>query len=104
MAAEFPIGMRKILEQQTISLFRTFLESSGGKVDCRQHDFGKDYTIGQNASLCANFLGILYSCQFERFDQEETQSALFKSKIFAKTSVELNRPRQKRAPALTGGY
>ena len=34
------------------------LESSGGKVDYRQHDFGIDYTTSQNASLCANLLGV----------------------------------------------
>lgn len=86
MAADFPIGIRKGLEQQTISLFRSFLESSGGKVHCRQHDFGMDYTTSQNASLCASFLGILCSRQFGRFDPEEIKGALSKSKLFAELS------------------
>lgn len=38
MAADFPIRIQEGLEQQ-ISLFRSFLEISAGKVDCRQHDF-----------------------------------------------------------------
>ena len=86
MAADFPIGIRKELEQQMISLFRSFLEFSDGKVDCRQHNFGMDYTISQNASLCASFLGISYSRQFRRFDPEEMQGALSKSKLFAEHS------------------
>lgn len=64
MAADFPIEILKELEQQTISIFRSFLEFFGGQVDCRQHDFGMDYTISQNASLCASFLGIFCSRQF----------------------------------------
>lgn len=86
MAADFPIEIRKGLEQQTISLFRSFLELSDGKVDCRQHDFGMNYTTSQNASLCASFLGISCSRQFERFDSKEMQGALFKSKLFAEQS------------------
>ena len=86
VAADFPIGTRKGLEQQTISLFRSFLEFSDGKVDYRQHDFGMDYTTSQNASLCASFLGIFCSCQFGRFDPEEMHGALSKSKLFAERS------------------
>ncbi len=86
MAADFPIGIRKELEQQMISLFRSFLEFSDGKVDCRQHNFGMDYTTSQNASLCASFLGISCSSQFGRFDPEEMQGALSKSKLFAEHS------------------
>ena len=33
-------------------------EFSDDKVNGRQHDFGIDYTISQNASLCASFLVI----------------------------------------------
>ncbi|KAL9627598.1 MAG: hypothetical protein Q9164_007558, partial [Protoblastenia rupestris] len=86
MATDFPIGIRKGLEQQTTLLFRSFLEFSNGKVDCRQHDFGMDYTTSQNASLCASFLGISCPRQFGRFDPEEMQSALSKSKLFAEQS------------------
>jgi hypothetical protein len=86
MAADFPIGIREGLEQQTVSIFRSFLESSGGKVDCRQHDFGIDYTTSQNASLCASLLGVFCSRQFGRFDPEEMQGALSKSKLFAELS------------------
>jgi len=86
MAADFPIRIQEGLEQQMISLFRSFLELSDGKVDCRQHDFGMDYTTSQNASLCASFLGISCSRQFGRFDPEEMQAALSKSKLFAEQS------------------
>ncbi|KAL9045619.1 MAG: hypothetical protein Q9214_001366 [Letrouitia sp. 1 TL-2023] len=86
MAADFPIGIRKGLEQQTIYLFRSFLEFSNGKVDCRQHDLGIDYTTSQNASLCASFLGFSYSRQFGRFDPEDMAGALSRSKIFAEQS------------------
>jgi hypothetical protein len=86
MSADFPIGIREGLEQQTISLFRSLLESSGGKVDCRQHDFGINYTTSQNASLCASFLGVFCSRQFGRFDPEEMQGTLSKSKLFAELS------------------
>ena len=86
MAADFPIGIRKGLEQQTISLFRSFLEFSDGKVGCRQYSFGMNYTTSQNASLCASFLGISCSRQFGRFDPEEMQGALSKSKLFAEQS------------------
>lgn len=40
MAANFSIGIREGLEQQTILLFQSLLKSSGGKVYYRQHDFG----------------------------------------------------------------
>lgn len=86
MAADFPIGIRKGLEQQRISLFRSFLEFSDGKVDLRQHDFGMDFTTSQNTSLCASFLGIFCSGQVGRFDPEEMQDVLSKSKLFAEQS------------------
>ncbi len=86
MAADFPIGIREGLGQQTISLFRSLLESSGDKVDCRQHDFRINYTTSQNASLCASLLGVFSSRQFGRFDPKEMQGALSKSKIFAELS------------------
>ena len=82
-AADFPIRIRDGLEQQTISLFRSLLEFSGGKVDCRQHDLGINYTTSQNASLCASLLGVFCSRQFGHFDPEEMQGALSKSKLFA---------------------
>lgn len=83
MAAKFPIEIREGLGQQITSLFRSLLESSGGKVDCRQHDFRINYTTSQNASLCASLLGVFCSRQFGRFDLEEMQGALSKSKLFA---------------------
>ena len=86
MAVDAPIEIREGLEQQTISLFRSLLESSGSKVDCRQHDFGIDYTVSQNASLCASLLGVFFSQQFGRFDPEDMQGALSKSKLFAELS------------------
>jgi len=86
MATDFPSVIQKGLEQQTNSLFRSLLEFSGGRVDCRQHDFGINYTTGQNASLCASFLGIVCSRQFGRFDPEEMQGTLSKSKLFAEHS------------------
>lgn len=86
MAADVPTGIREGLKRQTTSLFRSLLESSGGKVDCRQHDFGINYTTNQNASLCASLLGISYSRQFGCFDPEEMRGALSKSKLFAELS------------------
>jgi len=86
MAIDLPIEIREGLEEQTISLFRSFLELSDGKVDCGQHDFGMDYTTSQNASLCASLLGVFCSRQFGRFDLEEMQGALFKLKLFARLS------------------
>ena len=86
MLADLPLGIRERLEQQTIYLFRSFLEFSSGRVDCRQHDFGIDYTINQNASICASFLGISRLRQFGRFDPEDMARALSKSKIFAEQS------------------
>jgi hypothetical protein len=44
MAVDFAIGIRERLEEQTTSLFRRFLELSGGKVDCGQHEIEMDYT------------------------------------------------------------
>lgn len=83
MTADFPVGTREGLKQQTISIFRSILELSDDKVDCRQHDFGLDFTTSQNASLCASLLGVSGSRQFGRFDPEEMQVALSKSKLFA---------------------
>ena len=82
-----PVEMlaRKEHEQQTVTLFRGFLEVSGGTVDNRQHNFGFDYTTSQNMSLCAEFLGVPCSRlprQFGRFDPEEMLNALIKSKLF----------------------
>ena len=86
VAADVPIGIREESEWQTISLFRTLLESSGGKLGCRQHNFGINYTTRQNASLCANLLGVSCSRQFGRFDPKEMQSAPSKSKLFRAVS------------------
>ena len=86
MAADFSIGIRKGLEQQTSSLFQSSFEFFDGKMNGRQHDFGIDYTISQIASLCASFLGIFCLCKFGRFDPEQLQVALFKSKLFANQS------------------
>ena len=86
LTADLPVWVRKGQELQTILLFRRLIELSGGKVDCRQHDFGIDYTANQNASLCVSFLGVSCSGQFGRFDPEEMQDALSKSKLFAELS------------------
>jgi len=83
MVVDFPIGIREGLEEQTTSLFQRFLEFSGGKVDCGQHEFGMDYTTSQNAALCANLLGVFSSRQSGPFDPEKMQGALSKSKLFA---------------------
>lgn len=69
-AADVPVKVQDGLEQQTISLFRSFLKSSGGKVDCRQHKLRIDYTTSQNGSLCSSFLDVSCSRQFGRFDSE----------------------------------
>lgn len=87
MTTDFAIEIREEKEQQIISLFRCLLEYFGGKVDCRQHNFGAGYTTNQNASLCANLLGVCYARQFGRFDPEEMQDALLRSKIFAGISM-----------------
>jgi hypothetical protein len=87
MTTDFVIEIREEKERQIISLFRCFLEYSDDKVNCRQHNFEVDYTTNQNASLCANLLGVCYARQFERFDPEEMQDALLKSKIFAGISM-----------------
>ena len=71
------------MKQQIISLFRCFLEFSGGKADFRQHNFRGSYTTKQNAFFCANFLGVFCSRQFGRFDPKEMHSALCKAKLFA---------------------
>lgn len=86
IAADLSIEIRKESERQTISLFRSFLEFFHDRVNCRQHNFGMDYTTSQNASLCVTFLGIFCSRQFGHFDLEEMQDALFKSKLFAEQS------------------
>lgn len=70
-------------EWQTILLFRSILEFSGGKVDCRQHHFELDYTASQNASLCARRLSVPFSRQMGSFDRNEMQAALSKSKLFS---------------------
>lgn len=87
MTTDFAIEIREEKEQQIISLFRCLLEYFDSKVDCRQHSFEVDYTTNQNASLCANLMGVFYARQFERFDSEEMQDALLKSKIFAGISM-----------------
>ena len=86
MAADAPIRIRELSERQTVSLFRSLLEFSGGKVGCRQHSFDFDYTISQNVSLCARLLGVPFSRQFGCFDPKEMQSALLKSKIITEVS------------------
>jgi len=84
MATNFPSEIREELRQQTISLFRSLLESFDDKMNCRQHDFEINYTTSQNASLCASLLNVFCSRQLRRFDLEEMQDALFKSKLFAR--------------------
>lgn len=64
MAADAPVRIRERSERQTISVFRLLLEASGGEADCRQHRLEFDYTIGQNASICARFLDV--SCSRPR--------------------------------------
>lgn len=86
MATDVPYRVRDGLERQTTSLFRSLLESSGGRVELRQHDFGVDHTVSQNASLCAKLLGISCTRQFGRFDPKEMQNALSKSKLLAELS------------------
>jgi len=83
MAVDFAIGIRERLEEQTTSLFRRFLELSGGKVDYGQHEIEMDYTTSQNAALCASLLGVFSSRQSRPFDPEDMQGALSKSKLFA---------------------
>ena len=82
-----PLSTRKGLEWQTISLFRSVLEFSGGKVDCEPHHFGLNYTTRQNASLCASLLDVSCSRPFGRFDPKEMQGALLKPKILVELSV-----------------
>lgn len=79
MAADSPIREQSL---QTTSIFRSLLEFSDGLVDCGQHTFNFDYTISQNAFLCARLLGVPCECQFGRFDPREMQGALSKSKLF----------------------
>ena len=79
----FAIEIREEDEEQTIALFRCLLEYSGGRVDCRQHNFRVDYTTSQNAFLCANFLGIARGSEFGSFDPEEMQGVLLNSALFA---------------------
>lgn len=85
MAVDLPVEIQE-WEQQTTLLFRSFLELSGGKEDCRPHDFGPDYTTSQNAYICAKFLGISYTRGFGCFDPEEIQGALSISKLLAEQS------------------
>ncbi len=73
-------------ELQTISLFRSLLEFSGGRVECRQHNFDPDYTTSQNASFCAEPFGVTCSNQFEHFDPREMHNTLLKSNLFAGAS------------------
>lgn len=58
MAANVPIKIWNELKQQTILLFRSFLEFSDDKMDRRQHNFRIDYTTSQNAFLFVNILKI----------------------------------------------
>ncbi|KAL8788260.1 MAG: hypothetical protein Q9213_001780 [Squamulea squamosa] len=86
MEANVSIKIRKGLEQQTMSLFRRLFEFSGGKRDPRQHEFGIDYTVSQNTALCARLLDVCFSRPFGRFDPQDMQAALSKSKLFAGVS------------------
>lgn len=70
-------------EWQTITLFRSILEFSGGKVDCKQHVFEPNYTVSQNTSLCARRLEVACSCQLGSFDPEKMHAALSDSKLFS---------------------
>ncbi|KAL2042895.1 hypothetical protein N7G274_004655 [Stereocaulon virgatum] len=83
--ADTVIRARKRSEQQTILLFRRFLEFSGGEVDYQRYRLNPDYTTPQNASLCARFLGFPTSRCFGRFDPQKMQDALAKSKFFIET-------------------
>jgi hypothetical protein len=49
----------------SISIDHKSVEFSHDRVNCRQHNFGMNYTTSQNASLCATFLDISCSRQFE---------------------------------------
>ncbi len=53
-----------------------------GKVNCGQHEIKMDYTISQNAALCASLLGVSNSLQSKPFDPEDMRGALSKSKLF----------------------
>lgn len=48
----------KLDEIQLTSLVRAFLKLFGGKMDCRQHRYAKDYTPSENADLYALLFNI----------------------------------------------
>ena len=70
-------------EAQVTSLVRALLESSGGRVDVRQHGFAEEYTIGDNADFYASLLGIAATKDFELRDPEEIQHTLSESPVFS---------------------
>ena len=84
--AKTPIRTRKHAEKQVTSIFRRVFVRSGGRMDKRQYGIDLDFTACENASLCAAQLRVSCSRSFGDFDSKEMQSALSRSKIFAKTS------------------
>ena len=71
-------------ESQRISLFRDLLGYSGGRME--ERDFDKDYTVLDNASLCADFFGISSSYPFNPFDPKRIRTTLLRSKLFTPNS------------------
>lgn len=94
-------------EAQITFLFRALLELSGGRVDSQQHAFVEEYSINENAQLCAGILRITKSNDVGDFDAEKLYNSLSKAVLFAGMKVGINDARawsDKMAPVMRIGF
>jgi hypothetical protein len=79
---EVPVENTRRDEAQIVALLRALLEVSGGRVDCRQHEFDQEYGPSDNASLFCSIIGITLKSPFVSLDPNQLHIALSKSKVF----------------------
>jgi len=72
-----PPERTKLDETQITSIIRGLVEGSGGRVDVLQYNFGEEYTVSKNATLCASLLDIISTNQFGDFYREAIYNTLF---------------------------
>jgi len=82
-------------EAQVTSLVRSLLESSGSRVDLRQHGFSEEYTVSDNAGLYASLLSITRTKDFGHSDPEELRSILSMSPMFSGMTISVQDLRER---------
>lgn len=94
-------------ETQRISLGRGVVEVSGGRVCAHQHRFAGNYTVSENADLCASFLGITRTIGFGDISSEKIRKTLTTFVIFSQTTISVQEVEERTTEmmhCLSGGF